>query len=329
MRSDTNSAAPPLRPGPNGLPRDRVRTMQCERILAAAVDAVAELGYPRMTVAQVIARARVSRKTFYDIFGDREGCFLAAFERAASEAELLAREAYDGERSWREGIRSSLNRLLVLMDEQPRLAKLVVVDSLAAGQPVLRRRAELLGELAAVIDRGRSLTDAASEPARLTGEGVAGCIAGVLYLRLLEPQDQPLTGLLGPLMSMIVLPYLGAAAARQEMHTRTSERGGRRRRQGRVADKGPLAEIRMRLTYRTLRALTAIAEQPGASNRNVATASGITDQGQISRLLLRLKGLDLIENIGGERGSPNAWRLTAVGAQLERAMRQRNHTMPR
>ena len=61
-----------------------------------------------MTVAQVISRARVSRKTFYDIFADREDCFLAAFEQAVSQAGLLAREAYERETAWREGIRAAL-----------------------------------------------------------------------------------------------------------------------------------------------------------------------------------------------------------------------------
>ena len=47
-----------------------------------------------MTVAQVISRARVSRKTFYDVFADREDCFLAAFDQASEQGSELLREAY-------------------------------------------------------------------------------------------------------------------------------------------------------------------------------------------------------------------------------------------
>src|SRR6267154_5818175 len=95
-RDKTRSSTPRLRPGPGGLPRGQVTEIQRGRMLAAAVDAVDEVGYARMTVAQVISRAKVSRKTFYDVFADREDCFLAAIEGAAGQVGTLVREAYDG-----------------------------------------------------------------------------------------------------------------------------------------------------------------------------------------------------------------------------------------
>jgi DNA-binding MarR family transcriptional regulator len=74
-----------------------------------------------------------------------------------------------------------------------------------------------------------------------------------------------------------------------------------------------------------VRALTVIAERPGASNREIAEGSGITDQGQISKLLNRLARLNLVENHGEgqERGAANAWHLTPRGLQVERATRPR------
>ncbi len=78
-----------LRPGPGGLARGQVTEIQRGRILTAAVAAVEEVGYSGMTVAQVIGRARVSRKTFYDLFADREDCFMAAFEQAVDHARGL------------------------------------------------------------------------------------------------------------------------------------------------------------------------------------------------------------------------------------------------
>ncbi len=74
----------------------------------------------------------------------------------------------------------------------------------------------------------------------------------------------------------------------------------------------------MRLTYRTVRVLLAISANPDASNRQVATAAGISDQGQISKLLTRLQSLGLIQNGGGDhaKGEPNAWTLTAKGQEV-------------
>jgi hypothetical protein len=78
----------------------------------------------------------------------------------------------------------------------------------------------------------------------------------------------------------------------------------------------------MRLTYRTVRVLMAVAAQPGGSNRQVADGSGIGDQGQISKLLARLHGLGLIENtgVGTVRGAPNSWVLTDRGWQVQGAI---------
>jgi AcrR family transcriptional regulator/DNA-binding MarR family transcriptional regulator len=294
-------------------------------MLAAAVEAVEEVGYARMTVAQVISRARVSRKTFYDVFTDREDCFLAAFEQALGQARTIASEAYAQEPTWRDGIRTALARLLMFMDEEPGLAKLCIVEALGAGERVLDRRAVVLDELAQVIDRGRSATNATREPPDVTAEGVVGAIFAVLHTRVLENGDQPLTDLLGSLMSMIVLPYLGARAAGRELTRPPLEIPIDSRPRSMTRQKDPLEGLNMRLTYRTVRVLMVIAEHPGASNREIAEGSGIIDQGQISKLLNRLARLKLVENLGEgqEKGAANAWHLTTRGAQVERATRPR------
>jgi hypothetical protein len=78
----------------------------------------------------------------------------------------------------------------------------------------------------------------------------------------------------------------------------------------------------MRLTYRTVRVLMAVAATPGSSNRQVADGSGIGDQGQISKLLARLRRLGLIENMGAgpRRGAPNSWVLTQTGWGVQGAL---------
>jgi AcrR family transcriptional regulator len=319
------TATPRLRPGPNGLPRGQVTEIQRRRMLAAAVEAVEEVGYARMTVAQVIGRARVSRKTFYDVFSDREDCFLAAFDQALDQAKALASEAYEGESSWRDGVRSALARLLIFMDEEPGLAKLCVVEALGAGERVLERRARALDELAAVIDQGRFVTNATREPPEVTAEGVVGAIFAVLHTRLLEGGKKHFTDLLGSLMSMIVLPYLGTRAATRELSRPALVVRRDSRPPASARNRDPLEGLNMRLTYRTVRVLMVIAEHPGASNREIAEGSGIIDQGQISKLLTRLARLELVENLGEgqEKGASNAWQLTPRGAQVERATRPR------
>jgi DNA-binding MarR family transcriptional regulator len=116
---------------------------------------------------------------------------------------------------------------------------------------------------------------------------------------------------------MIVLPYLGPAAARKEL-ARPAPKPPRVSR----AERNPLGELDMRLTYRTVRVLMAIAAQPGSSNRVVADTAEVTDQGQMSKLLARLHDIGLIENTGGgpAKGEPNAWTLTDKGWQIQEAI---------
>jgi hypothetical protein len=78
----------------------------------------------------------------------------------------------------------------------------------------------------------------------------------------------------------------------------------------------------MRLTYRTVRVLTAVAANPGASNREIGLGAGMEDQGQISKLLARLQRLALIHNTrsAAARGAPNAWGLTERGWSVQHAI---------
>jgi AcrR family transcriptional regulator/DNA-binding MarR family transcriptional regulator len=311
---------------PAALSRGRVAEIQRSRMMSAALAAVEEVGYGRMTVAQVIARAKVSRKTFYDVFVDREDCFLAALEQAVAHAGELVQRAYDNESAWRDGVRAGLAELLAFFDEEPALARIVLVEALGAGPRVLARRGEVLDQLARVVDRGRHADSAVREPPDVVAEGVVGAVLAVLHTRALEQQDDArFLVLLGALMNIVVLPYLGARAASRELTRPAPKRLHNSELRHRSHSPDPMAGLTMRLTYRTVRVLVVIAEHPGASNREIAQRSGVTDQGQISKLLARLARLGLIENSGDgqEKGGCNAWRLTPSGAHVERATRPR------
>jgi hypothetical protein len=148
---------------------------------------------------------------------------------------------------------------------------------------------------------------------------MGGAALAVIHARLLEPNRKPLFPLTPALMGMIVHPYLGQSAAERELNKPAPQLQTNKR--SRTTD--PLDGLDMRLTSRTVRVLIAIAANPRASNRRVATAAGISDQGQISKLLTRLQNLGLIRNQGegAPRGAPNAWALTAKGQEVERSIR--------
>jgi AcrR family transcriptional regulator len=308
----------------------QVSEVQRSRMLNSAAAVISEHGYGQMSVARVTAGARVSRRTFYDVFEDREDCFLALFEDALARVAERVVPAYEGERSWREQVRAGLGALLAFLDEQPRLASLLIVDGLSAGPRVLQRRAEVLASVGAVLDRDGSGSRSGRGLAEITGEGLVGAVFSVIHARLLaRRRGAPLVELLNPLTSMIVLPYLGAAAAQKELARRGTPTFSSGRKKppgvqgpaplaGPVED--PLAGLPMRLTYRTLRVLGAIGDAPGASNRGVAENAGVADQGQMSKLLARLERLGLIRNAAEHghqpSGEPNAWCLTVRGVRV-------------
>ena len=316
-----------------------VSEVQRARMLSSAVRVVSEHGYQKMSVARVAGGARVSRRTFYDVFEDREDCFLAIFEDAlgrATERVGGAYESADTGGAWCERVRAALTELLVFFEEEPRVASLLVVDALGAGPRVLERRARVLKGLSARLHEDGSRAGRATRVAPLTGEGVVGAVFSVIHTRISQEDPAMVLELLNPLMGMIVLPYLGHDAARRELERRGARASSSSRRKpagvkssprSDVLGRDPLEGLPMRITYRTLRVLGAVAEHPGASNRTVGEAADTYDQGQISKLLARLEGLGLIENTSGNdhkpTGEPNAWRLTPRGEAIEQAVRVR------
>jgi AcrR family transcriptional regulator len=297
-----------------------VEKLEHTRILKAMAEAVADGGLHSVTVAGVAARAGVSVVEFHERFADLEECFLAAFEWGVRHGRAQMAAVYADAATWADGIRAALAALLGVLDEEPALARLWLVYSLGGGPRVLRRRAEVMAALCELVDRGRLEGQARSEPPELTAEGTVGGVLAIVQTRLLAPDPEPLTELLGQLMSLIMLPYRGTTVARREL-TRPSPRPPAAGRSGRATVTG----ANIRLTYRSARVLRAIAERPGASNREAADRAGIVDQGQISKLLRRLEGMGLIVNVGdvGLRGEPNSWTLTARGELVESSVRDR------
>jgi hypothetical protein len=203
---------------------------------------------------------------------------------------------------------------------------------------VQERRAEVLEQLADVLQRDGSRAGSARELLPLTGEGLVGAVLGVIHTRLLGKPAGRMIDLSGPLMGMIVLSYLGPGVAQKELerqrqapvrvhppNARGSAKGASPSSPSSRA-RDPLAGLPMRLTYRTLRVMAAIGELGergfSPSNREVADHADVSDPGQSSKLLGRLEGLGLIENTGEGQssGEPNAWRLTLRGEEIRQAV---------
>jgi AcrR family transcriptional regulator len=297
-----------------GSPGGQVAEMQRRRLLLATCEVVGEHGVAGLTVGRVCAQAGVSRRTFYEQFTDGEACLLAALDAQLERLAHELRSHYEREGKWRERVRDALSCLLERLDAEPSVARLCVVETLRGGPAVLERRSRVLEDLAAVVEEGRGKARAGSDPPPLTAQGVVGGALSVIHARLLSNAQRPLVELTGPLMAMIVHPYLGPAAARAELERPTPVAPHVVPRQS--AD--PFKGLPIRFTYRTARVLATIAAAPGASNRHIADNAGISDEGQMSRLLGRLN-----KGEGHTKGEPNAWQLTQRGQAIHDTIAQR------
>lgn len=304
----------------NGTERGPIIDMQRSRLLAATGQVARESGLAKVTVAHIVERAGVSRRTFYEIFTDCDDCLINTLQSALEQAQARVLAAWRSQGSWAERVRRSVLELLCLFDEEPVLAWLLIVESLAAGRDVLEQRARVLDLLLDAIDEGRDEASISESPARVGAEGALGGVLGILHARLTQHTPAgPLTDLAGVLTSMLVLPYRGPAAARRELHRPVAVSSEPRQPQDLAPLRtDPFKDAGMRLTYRTMRVLAAIADQPGSSNRQIGELAEMSDQGQVSKLLARLERAGLIANQSERhgKGDPNAWTLTAAGTQV-------------
>jgi AcrR family transcriptional regulator len=326
--------------GASALSRTQVEEIQRARLVAAAIAVIDEHGWQNTTVARITARARVSRRTFYELFENCETCLAAAVRGVVEElerelAEDRARVAGGGRRaSWSERVRGGLWAILCFLESEAVPARLLVVHSAQGGPAVAAVREHALARLVLAVDGGRSGGPRERELTPLTAEGLVGAALAVVHARLARREREPLTSLLGELTALIVLPYRGAAAARREQARPVPAPPPRPARTPALpsarADVDPLQGLRMRLTYRTARVLHAIGElqreHGGPSNREVADRAGIADQGQVSKLLARLQRLELLTNRGSGHlhGEANAWQLTPRGQHVAHAIEVRS-----
>ena len=137
--------------GRHAAARDVVLASQRGRLLEAMAVCVAERGYAATTVAQVVAHAGVSRKTFYEHFADKRACFLAAWEVGTdilfAQLVAVAEETHD----WRARLRSGSEAFLEVLAAEPDFARSFMIEVLSVGEEALARRAEIHERFAAVL----------------------------------------------------------------------------------------------------------------------------------------------------------------------------------
>jgi AcrR family transcriptional regulator len=129
--------------GSHGLDRGVVEASQRARLLEALGRAAAAKGYAATTIDDIVRRAGVSKKTFYDHFQDKEDCFLAAYEAASDQLFERVREAHSAREGWLERTRAGIVAYLRWIAGEPALARVFLIEVGAAGPRAAERRLAL------------------------------------------------------------------------------------------------------------------------------------------------------------------------------------------
>ncbi|HEY8502876.1 MAG TPA: TetR/AcrR family transcriptional regulator [Solirubrobacterales bacterium] len=182
------------------------------------LEAVGTEGYERATVQDAIANAGVYRQAFYDLFVDKEDCFLQAIDAGSAWIELAMREAVGSEETWRGRVRGALKGFLRYLEEQPEVGRALLVEVHAAGPQAVERRTEAMERAVSMMDLARDETDASAP--EIAAEAVVAGILAVLHSRLASQQTSGFGRLLPELMYLAVLPYFGPAAAAAELRAK-------------------------------------------------------------------------------------------------------------
>jgi hypothetical protein len=250
------------------------------------------------------------------------------FDECLERLSQAIDRAVSCDQHWLEKVRAGLVALLGFFDDEPGCGRLLLLDGLSAGvSDELECSYRLRSVLAALLAQAQ---DESSDPARvepivdeqpklgpaLACELVAGGVFSVIRTRMLACEEEPLVELAPALMSFIAASCLGLTGAAEIASAGAPAELGNESSLSAIAA-GP-GRRPIRATYRTACVLRAISSGPGSSNREVAQAAGLSDEGQTSKLLGRLVQRGLIENVGlgAACGEPNAWLLTADGRRV-------------
>jgi AcrR family transcriptional regulator len=137
--------------GPHGLEPEEVAADQRKRLIDAMVELVWERGYAATMVADLIERAKVSRKTFYAHFTDRHELLLAAFDASSPIAFEEVREAAQRTGGATRRLEALMRRLCGVGVESPGTIALATIEVAAANPSGLERRDGLMSDFGALI----------------------------------------------------------------------------------------------------------------------------------------------------------------------------------
>lgn len=192
---------------------------QRERLREAMVRVAAAKGFEATTVDDVIEVAGVTRETFYEMFEDKQACFLEAYDAVIDV--LIAHvtsafEAADGE-PWPDRIAAGLRGLVELLAAEADIARMAMVEVTAAGDDARERYRAALARFTPFLEEGRAYSGQGEELPPDTARFAIGGATSMIFDEIRAGRGPELVRILPDLVFAVLMPYLGPEAAEDEM----------------------------------------------------------------------------------------------------------------
>jgi AcrR family transcriptional regulator len=212
---------------PAKVTRAGIKQDQRQRILRATGELVAKRGYNAVTVELIIKRARVSFKTFYLHFTNKEACFLELFDsvtvgaREATEAALAA----EPDAPWPRQVVIALHALFETILGDPLIARATIVEAPTVGPVIAGRYQAVMNSLSPLFALGRKFNPAAEALPATLEDTLAGGVLWSAYQRLIVGEVDRIEALMPDAIEFVLRPYLGEAEAARWAHSVEDQAG--------------------------------------------------------------------------------------------------------
>lgn len=189
--------------GRHGLSREEVARSQRERIIHGMAQAMVQDGYVGTSVTAILKLAGVSRQTFYEQFASKEECFAATYAwavEAVVRETTKAAERGDASDAGGDAIDRMLRCYLQALASAPAFARVLLIETYAAGPAALQARVAMQRRFAATLG---DLLGATTDDDRFTCEALVGAVISLVTARIATDDVDGLLALRGPLARLL------------------------------------------------------------------------------------------------------------------------------
>jgi AcrR family transcriptional regulator len=170
--------------GPQALPRAQVAAHQRERLVEAMVQAVNERGVVATTISDLVARAGISRRTFYEHFENKEDCLLATYDAVVEREVQRLLKVYDATDGWLEQLRAMIGALFDAIADRPDAARLICIEMGASGAAGVERWAAGAARFERFISRGFEQAPGPGTVPDPVARAIVGALRKIVYSRV-------------------------------------------------------------------------------------------------------------------------------------------------